>query len=956
MINSRIRFASAAAAVALTLGLATAGVAQLPGQTPRLNVERHTLPNGLTVLLSPDTSAGVVTVDVWYHVGSKNETPGRTGFAHLFEHVMFQGSKHIPNGQHARIVEEAGGEMNGSTTSDRTNYFETVPSNRLETALWLESDRMGFLLDSLDQAKLDAQRGVVKNERRQRIDNQPFGTSSEVISAALFPPSNPYSWPTIGSMKDLSAATLDDVKQFFRTNYSPSNATIALVGDFDPASAMTLITKYFGPIPGGPHVVQPDVAPVTLTAEKRIVLEDPKATVPRLSITWPTVGGDNADSPALSALAQVLQHDRTSRLTKLLVYDRQLATQVMAWQMGFEKAGEFQIIVQPRPGASLTVIEQLVDSTLHSLAGTAPPTSAEIARYKAQESLSLMLMMESAMGKAETLLGGQVFDGDPLEYGKDTDRSLAVKAEDVSRVLRRYLTRGRVVLSMVPAGKIALAADTSRAYTIVRTAGTMAASAASSAEPAPVSSSSVPSAAGAGARETPETFDRTVMPPPSGGASIAFPPVAVRTLSNGIRVAVLEDHRTPVVEITALLDIPDAADPRGKTGLSGIVTQLLGEETRTRSAQQIADTKALLGNYVSATSSLVGTANTDSAIALMADELRAPTFPEAAIKRTTANRIAQLKRQKDDPEYLADRVLNTELYGARHPYARSASEGEIASITRSDVERFYQNYYRPPNVQFVVAGDIGATQAVEKLEHYFGTWKSGERARVTPPVPAAPPATAIYIYDRPGSAQSVILAGSAGPRRGTADQYAIELMNTALGGAFNSRLNLDLRERRHLTYGAGSSFDFRRPPEPSRFSAGAAVEAQKTDSAVLATVDDLRGMQGTNPITSKELAFARSASIKRLPLQFETTLARAGAVNTMLSDSLSLSYYNDLIPNLQRVTTAQAVLAARKYLDMAHMAIVVVGDRKSIEPGLRALKIAPIVIVPPLTDIARQVH
>ncbi|MEO7101863.1 MAG: pitrilysin family protein, partial [Gemmatimonadaceae bacterium] len=573
-------------------------------------------------------------------------------------------------------------------------------------------------------------------------------------------------------------------------------------------------------------------------------------------------------------------------------------------------------------------------------------------RSKSQESLSLMLMMESAMGKAETLLGGQVLYHDPLQYIHDAQRSEAVKAEDVSRVLKRYLTPGRVVLSMVPAGRIALAADTSKPYTVAH-ATTAASQAASATGP----SVSVPrAAADDNTRHTPETFDRSVMPKPAGSESIAFPAITVRTLSNGIRVAVLEDHRTPVVEVTAILDIPETADPEHKTGLSGIVSQLLGEETRTRTAQQIADTKALLGNYVSPTSSLVVTANVDSALALMADELRSPMFPETALKRTTANEVANLKNQMDDPQYLADRILNTELYGAAHPYARSASQGEIASISRSDVEQFYQEYYRPPNVQFVVAGDINPSQAVAKLQHYFGDWKSGRRARVTPPAPGAAPATTIYLYDRPGSAQSVILAGSAGPRRGTADQYAIELMNTVLGGAFNSRLNLDLRERRHLTYGASSSFDFRRPPEPGQFTAGAAVEAQKTDSAVAATVADLRGLLGADPITAKEFEFARSASIRRLPLQFETTLARAGAVNTMLGDSLSLRYYNDLVPNLQKVTLVQAAAAARKYLDMAHMAIVVVGDRKTVEPTLRALRLAPVVVVPPLQDLSDPGH
>lgn len=930
-----------------------AGIAQAQQafNIPQLPVERHTLPDGLTVLLSRDTAVRVVTVDVWYHVGSRNETPGRTGFAHLFEHVMFQGSKHIPNGQHARIVEEAGGDMNGSTASDRTNYFETLPSNRLETALWLESDRMGFLLDSLDQSKLDAQRGVVKNERRQRVDNQVYGTASEVMGAALFPASNPYSWPTIGSMRDLDAATLGDVKQFFRANYSPANATLAIVGNFDPAQALALVTKYFGPIPAGHKVVQPIVAPVTLSSEKRIVLEDAKATLPRLMIAWPTVSNHSPDDEALSALAEVLRHDRTSRLTKLLVYDRQLATQVMAWQSGFDGAGEFTITVQPRPGASLTVIEQLIDSTLTSLASDAPPTAQEITRYKSQETLSLVLQLESAMRKAEILLQGQVFDGDPLEYVKETERSLDVKPADVTRVLRKYLTRGRVVLSMVPAGQLGLAADTTKAYVIATPAGGATATASPAATATAASNTPADSI-----RETPETFDRTVAPMANGDASLAFPAIQVRTLSNGIRVAVLEDHRTPVVQADAVLDIPETADPAGKTGLSGVVMQLLGEATRSRSAAQIADARSALGNYASATSFLVTTQNVDSALALMGDELRNPTFPEPALKRIEANEIAQLARQNDDAQYLSDRVLMNVLYGAGHAYARSTTAAEIRSMTRDDVQHFYQTYYRPPNIQFVVAGDITPDAAVAKLQHYFGDWKAGTRARVTPPAPHGASATAVYIYDRPGSAQSVILVGALGPRRDAPDHYATQLMNTALGGAFNSRLNLDLRERRHFTYGATSEFEFRRPPESGVFRAGAAVEAQKTDSAVLAFMRDIGDVGGARPITSTELEFAKSASVRRLPLQFETTLAREGAVNTLLSDDLNLQYYQNLVPNLERVTSADAARAGKAQLDAGHMAIVVVGDRKIIEPGLRALNIAPVVIVPPLPSAQKKMQ
>ena len=435
-------------------------------EIPRLPVERYTLPNGLTVLLSPDRSAPVVAVDIWYHVGSKNEMPGRTGFAHLFEHVMFQGSQNIAEEQHFKIVEESGGRINGSTSNDRTNYWEVVPSSDLETALWLEADRMGFLLPALTQQKLDGQRDVVKNERRQRVDNQVFGSQGEIIAAAIYPASHPYSWPVIGSMADLSAASLDDVKNFFRMYYAPNNATLAIVGDFDIPRTKQLVERYFGSIPRGPAIQRPTAAPVRLESEKRLVLEDPRARIPQLAMVWPTVGRSHRDDPALSALGQVLTQDRTSRLTKLLVYDRQLATGVSASQGSDELTGEFYIRVQPRANASLTEIERLVDSVLATVVAAAP-TQREVDRFKNYLAVSAITGLQSVLGKAELLLEGQVFDGDPLAYVGSIRSALAVTPADVHRVARTYLGPNRVVLSMVPTGKLDMVSRTDRPFTNV---------------------------------------------------------------------------------------------------------------------------------------------------------------------------------------------------------------------------------------------------------------------------------------------------------------------------------------------------------------------------------------------------------------------------------------------------------------------------------------------------------
>ncbi len=413
--------------------------------------ERMTLPNGLEVILAPDHSVPQVAVDVWYHVGSKNEVPGRTGFAHMFEHVMFTGSGHVPYGMHDRLTEGVGGSNNGSTTNDRTNYYEVVPANYLESALWLEADRMGFLLDKLDEAKFKAQRDIVQNERRQGTDNQPYGRAFEVMTTALYPASNPYSWPVVGYLSDLQKAGVDDVKDFFRQYYAPSNATIAIVGDFQPAQAKAWVTKYFGDLTKGAPIARPKVASVSLASEKRLVFED-RVQVPRLYVTWPSVGDDNDDVYALQFLAQILAGSRTARVTKALVYDNQSAASVNAFNRGNENAGTFTMIVTPRPGHTLDELEASTDSVIVRFKKEGP-TAEELAKTSAGLEFGYVSQLQANLNKADILLDGLVFHGDAARYKRDYEKFKTVNAADVKRVANKYLGSGRVVLSVVPLGK-----------------------------------------------------------------------------------------------------------------------------------------------------------------------------------------------------------------------------------------------------------------------------------------------------------------------------------------------------------------------------------------------------------------------------------------------------------------------------------------------------------------------
>ena len=452
------RPAGAALLVAVSVGVVVAQAPKPAGKSPAINIpfEQFTLPNGLRVILSPDRSVPTVAVNVWYHVGSKNEEKGRTGFAHLFEHVMFTGSGNIPYGMHDQLTNGVGGSNNGTTDNDRTLYYDTVPSNYLETALWLEADRMGFLLEALDIAKLNAQRDIVKNERRERVDNVPYGRVSEILSSAVYPATHPYSWSVIGSMEDLSAASEEDVKNFFRLYYAPNNAILTIVGDFDPAQTKAWITKYFGDIPKGKPIDRPKIQPSTLQAEKRLLLED-KVPLPRLYMMWPTVGAKHADQYALSVLGSVLSNGRTARLNKPLIYDKQIATGVGAFQSTSEDVGEFMIQVTPRQGGALGPIEQEVDAIIARLKQEGP-TAQELQLATASQELAFISGLQSSLGKSNQLADGAGYHGDPAHYKTAYEARRAVTPDDVKRVANRYLTGGRVVLSVVPAGKPELAA------------------------------------------------------------------------------------------------------------------------------------------------------------------------------------------------------------------------------------------------------------------------------------------------------------------------------------------------------------------------------------------------------------------------------------------------------------------------------------------------------------------
>ena len=979
-------------------GKSNATTATAKNVLPSIKYTQYFLPNGLRVILHEDHSTPIVGVNVWYHVGSKNESVGRTGFAHLFEHMMFQGFKgydydYIP------VLQEIGGAINGSTTQDRTNYWELVPSNFLETAMFMEAGRMKGLLDAMTQTKLDNQRDVVKNEKRQRIDNQPYGQASYKITGTMYPEGHPYHWSPIGSMEDLSAASLDDVKGFFRTYYVPNNASLVISGDFDPKQARAFAEKYFGPIPKGGDITRPKPAQPALEREIREQIED-RVQLPRVYMAWHSVPQYSKDEAAMDTLATILGGGKSSRLYKTLVYDKQVVQQAASFNGTNEIAGLFQIVATAKPGKTLAEIEQLIDAEIARLKD-APPTPEEMERaYNAREAGFVfgLQTVGGFGGKDDQLNNYATFLNDPGYFEKDLARYRAVTAADVQRVAKQYLTDKRYVLSVVPraagptsaAGPAPATPREGIATPSQQTAGTQqpgAANAASqttpsgtasgtqqgaaqgtpsgsqtmtkpeaaatqpagAAPPQTASPTSTPKAAAA-AKQQPKTKEKTVdlslLPKPNADPKLVLPAVQRRKLSNGLDVLVVEHHEVPVVSLNLVLKMGGAGDPADKAGLAAVTADMLDEGTATRSSLDISDQLSRIGSAIfigagwdSTTASLrTLTRHLDSALDIYADVISNPAFPDNELQRIRATRLAGLRQQRDNPDAIAGLVFQTALYGRNHPYGHplSGDEASLTSLGVADVRKFYETFYRPNNASLIVVGDVKPDEVVAKLEKAFAGWKSAHVPAVD--VTAAPVQrehSMIYLVDRPGSVQSIIQIGQVGVPRSSPDYFPLLVMNRILGGASSARINLNLREDKGYTYGANSQFDFRRGA--GVFIAQAPVQGFSTKESVMEFMKELRGIRGEIPVSPTELDAAKQSIIRGFPRSFETPDQISGRLESVVTYDLPDTYFNSYIERIQSVTLEDVSRVANRYLTPDRMAIVIVGDRKAIEQGLRSL-------------------
>lgn len=912
----RTRSAFFALLVVFSLMTTTISAQRSVGLLPPVKFTEYRLKNGLRVILHEDHSTPVVAVNVWYHVGSKNEVAGRTGFAHLFEHMMFQGSKNY-NNDYFRPLEEAGANINGSTNADRTNYYEVVPSNFLETALFLEADRMGGLLDAMTQEKLDNQRDVVKNERRQRYDNAPYGTAGEKIAALTFQESHPYNWTTIGSLDDLTAASQDDVKAFFREYYVPNNASLVIAGDFKPAQVRAWVQKYFGPIKTGKAINRPNPAAPFLNGVIRKEYED-SIQLPRLYQVWHTVRQGNPDEQALDILSAIMSSGRGSRLQSKLVYDQQIVQDVFSSHPTREIAGQFVIQSTARPGKTLADIEEQINIEIERIKKQ-PPTTDEIARAVNQIESQTIFGLQTVLGKADQLNSNATFFNRPDVFNQQLEAYRRVTPADVTRVANTYLNANHLVMSFVPRKD-------------------KAASAAANASNAPTSKTE---------KKKSQIDYSKVLPKPGPDPAFALPSIEKQKLSNGLEVWLVRSTELPIVSMNMVFKSGGTIDPAGKIGLSSFTADQLNKGTRTRSAVEIANQLQGIGTSLNSgsgwdaanVSMQTVTRNLDKALEIFADVIVNPAFPEKELETSRARALIGLRQRRDNPTAIAGVVYNSVLYGKNHPYGNvmSGDETSIKSLKQGDLQRFYSTYYRPNNAVLIVVGDASLSTLKPKLETAFASWKPGIAAPWIPPVAASFEKPGIYLVDKPGAAQSVVQIGQVGVSRDNPDYFPLIVMNDMLGGSFSSRLNMNLREDKGYTYGAGSGFAFRRGAGP--FSANAQVQTAVTKQSVMEFMKELNGIRGAMPITDKELLTSKQSLIRGYPSGFETNGQIAGQLSNLVTYDLSDSYFNDYIRNVNSVTMADVNRVANKYLTPDKMAVVIVGDRAAIEPGLREIDV-----------------
>lgn len=887
--------------------------------------DMFTLKNGLRVLVHTDRKAPVIGVTVYYRVGSKNEPKGKTGFAHLFEHLMFGGSENVPDFDYP-LVEAGSTPTNGSTWFDRTNYVETVPTGALDRALFMEADRMGHLLGAVTQAKLDAQRGVVQNEKRQG-DNQPFGLVDYAQTAALFPEGHPYGHSTIGSMADLDAASLADVKAWFRDNYGPNNAILVLAGDIDAATAKPAVEKYFAAIPAGP-VVQPVIAPVPTLPKRIDATMTDKVGTTRLYRTWVIPGRNDPDTNLLAIGAAVLGGLSSSRLDNALVRKEQLAVSVTAGVEQFEQIGKLEVSADLKPGVDPAKLSARLDELIAEIVAKGP--TADEVRRVATRSLSGEIggleVVGGFSGKASTLAEGLLYTGDPARYKKDLESLATATPATVTAAMQKWLRRPVYALTVTPGER--------SNYEESKLAG------------APVPEAAVPSKeAVAAAAPAP----KLALPDVKPTRGLQFPEVVTRTLTNGVKVHIARRTAIPTVLMTVAFDAGIAAEPRDKSGIGSLMLALLDSGTQSRDSIAIAEEEERLGANVSTAQSMdrtvislyALTANLGASVDLLADIVRNPAFDPKEVERLRAIQLTGIKGEMTQPSGIAIRALFPILYGDVNPYGMSSrgsgDEATVKSITRDDLAAYHRRWLRPEKAEIFVAGNIDVDTLVPMLEARFGRWPSTRDMPAQKDLTAAIPAPrpGITVIDRPQSPQSLIIGGFVTDRTVRDDQMIFNTVNTIFANDFTSRLNTDIREVKAWSYGVSGNMAQRVGRSP--YLVSAPVQADKTGPAIAAITQDLKEFLGPKGVTQEEYNRIVNGAIAQLPGRFETTGAVLGQMRDDAISGRPFNYVETLPARYRALTPAKLDAEARAVLDPAKFTWVVVGNKTQVLPQLASL-------------------
>lgn len=866
--------------------------------------DRFRLKNGLTVVVHEDRSAPLVAVNIWYHVGSKNEPPGKSGFAHLFEHLMFNGSEHYDDDFFKATQRIGATNQNGTTNVDRTNYYQTVPKAALDSILWLESDRMGHLLGAIDQAKLDEQRSVVKNEKRQG-DNRPYAKASDLIMRATMPPGHPYAHSVIGSMDDLEAASLEDARNWFHAYYGPSNAVLVLAGDVTVAEARKKVQKYFGDIPPGAPVSQPTSWTVPNSGTVREVAYD-RVARPRLYRVWNVSPYASADTDYLQLLAQVLAGDKNARLYQRLVVDEQLATNVSAQVWNRELGGQFMIVVDVKPGGDIVRVETIVADELARLLEEGPAI-AELDRVRTSTIAAFIRSMESISAKAGILAESQTYLGDPDGWKVAFARYRAATPRQVQDAGRAWLTDGDYVLHILPFGELA--------------------------------------ASGEGA-------DRTTMPMPDSVAPATFPLVERATLDNGMKLVVAGRNGVPLVNMTMVLDTGVPADfATIKPGTGSLAMALLDEGTANLTGEQLADALANLG----ATLQSGGGGETShvslsalkptlaEALDLYAEVIQLPTFDLADIDRLKGQFASGIAARKHDPGQTASRIASTLLFGASHPYGRLVTETDAAALTRADIAAFHERWFHSNNATLIVTGDTSLAEIRPLIEDVFGMWRPASVPEIIIPAAPDPVTPVVYLIDKPGTPQTVIRALLVAPPRNEGNAIAREALNTVLGGSFTSRLNMKLREEKGWAYGAGTRIVGGRGPQV--FSASASVQTDKTAESMKEIAKALAEISGSRQVVAEELSAARDEMSLGLTSAWATSAGIASYLMDQQVNELPDGYYRRYPGEVADLEVDSVNREGAALFDGRALTWIVVGDRSKIEGAIRATDLGDVRII-----------